>query len=209
MGDDISGGDDGATDPADGPGGSPPPDPDRVLASALGSAALGEQRAELVTLRELADRAEVPVSVLEALEREGLLVPQTTGEPVRYAAGDATVVRDGMRLLEAGLPLGELLELARRTDRALREVADHAVDLFARFVRDPIRGQADTPEAAAEELLEAFRSMLPATGTLVSHHFRRLVVARARQRLADDLSVPTGDALPPEPPDETPDDTPG
>lgn len=159
-------------------------DPDEVLAEVLAGPLPGEEGGELLTLEELAERVGLAVSVLEAIEREGLLVARTTeGGERRYAPADADMVRDGLRLLEAGLPLGELLDLARRADEALREVADHAVDLFARFVRDPIRGQASSPEEAADALVTAFRTMLPATGTLVAHHFRRLVVARARERL--------------------------
>lgn len=175
------------------------PDPDAALAEILARPQPGVEDGELVTLEELAEQADVPVSVLEAIEREGLLVPQAAAEgdqPARYAADDAALVRDGMRLLEAGLPLGELLELARRADDALREVADHAVDLFARFVRDPVRGRAASDEDAAEELVGAFRTMLPATETLVSHHLRRLVIARARQRLGTRSAGDVGGGAP-------------
>lgn len=177
-------------------------DPDAALAAMLEAPLPGEEDGELLTLAELAERAGLSASLLEALEREGLIVPRdTSGDQPRYAASDAEMIRDGLGLLETGLPLGELLDLARRTDAALREVADHAVDLFTRFVRDPIRGEADSPEQAAEELTEAFRVMLPATGTLVAHHFRRLVVARARERLtaARDAHAPRQDDAPDDP----------
>ena len=89
----------------------------------------------------------------------------------------------GLQLLEAGLPLGELLALAREHDAAMRPVAERAVDLFVRFVRDPIRGGAPSEEEAADRLTEAFAKMLPATGALVGSHFRRLLIAEAQRRI--------------------------
>jgi hypothetical protein len=65
----------------------------------------------------------------------------------------------------------------------MRPVAERAVDLFVRFVRDPIRGGAPTDEEAAARLTDAFSKMLPATGALVGSHFRRLLIAEAQKRL--------------------------
>ena len=65
----------------------------------------------------------------------------------------------------------------------MRPVAERAVDLFVRFVRDPIRGTAPSEEEAAAKLTEAFAAMLPATGALVGSHFRRLLIAEAQARL--------------------------
>jgi DNA-binding transcriptional MerR regulator len=138
----------------------------------------------LLTLGELAARSGMPPAVLEALAREGLLLARSAeGEP-RYHPDDAEAVRAGMELVEAGLPLAELLDLARRMDRAMRPVADAAVEVFARFVRDSVEASARDDDEAAARLVEAFRTMLPATGRLVDHHFRALLVAGARSRLA-------------------------
>lgn len=166
--------------------------PDDALLAALEDPLSGEEDGDagLLTLDELADRSDLSVSVLEAFEREGLLVPRTDGAR-RYAAADAEMLRTGLALIEAGVPLGELLELARRADAALRELADHAVELFAQFVRDPIRGTSASDEEAAERLVEAFHVMLPAMERLVASHTRRLVTERARRRLADDAGGST------------------
>lgn len=161
---------------------------DAALAAALSSPLPDESGEDgLLTLEELAAASGLSVAVLEAVEREGLLVPRTSEREPRYAAADVDVVRAGMQLLEAGLPLGELLDLARRTDDALRGVADHAVDVFLRFVRDPIRGTAASDDEAVDRLLDAFQRMLPAAGDLVGSHMRRLVVASARARLDQEL----------------------
>jgi hypothetical protein len=162
---------------------------DEALAAALSGPLPDEDDAATLTLPELAERSGLSLAVLEAVAREGLLAPQPGTD--RYAAGDVAVVRAGVQLLEAGLPLGEFLDLARRTDQALRDLADHAVETFLRFVRDPVRGTSESPDEAARHLVTAFTTMLPATGELVGSHFRRLVLVAARARLrgeADDTA---------------------
>lgn len=138
-----------------------------------------------LSLDELAERAGLPATVVEAVAREGLLHPVPGSDPPRFTVDDLSVLTAGTTLLEAGLPLGELLDLARRTDQTLRELADHAVEVFLHFVRDPVRGTAEDPDEAAQRLVGAFQSMLPATGELVGAHFRRLLVAAARARVED------------------------
>ncbi|HKJ57390.1 MAG TPA: hypothetical protein VJ978_15535 [Nitriliruptoraceae bacterium] len=164
-------------------------DVDAALAAALATPLPDEAAGGLLTLEELSEASDTPVVILEALSREGLLLPRDPGDPdagiePRWALDDTAVVDAGMALLEAGLPLAELLDLARRADDALGALADHAVETFLRYVRDPVRGGIEDDGRAADELVTAFRSMLPASGTLVGGHFRRLVVAKARQRVA-------------------------
>lgn len=153
---------------------------DRALAAALDGD--GERTATL-SRDELATRTGLPTSLLEAMEREGLLVSSAEGTEPRYTEDDARVLTAGLELLETGLPLAELLDLARRHDQAMREVAEEAVELFVRFVRDPIRGSAEDPDEAGRRMLDAFQRMLPATSGLVAHHFRRTLLAAARERL--------------------------
>jgi DNA-binding transcriptional MerR regulator len=167
---------------------SPLPPSDAALAAALSQPLPGEDAdadAELLTLEQLAERSGLPASLLEAVEREGLLIPRTTGDDRRYSAADAEALRAGLTLVEAGLPLDELFNLAREHTTAMRTIADHAVELFVRFVRDPIRSEASDEDEAAARLLTAFGHMLPATSTLVGHHFRRLLVNAAHERLRE------------------------
>jgi DNA-binding transcriptional MerR regulator len=157
-------------------------DADAVLASVV----VGEppdDNGRLVTLDELAEATGVSATVLQAIEREGLLAPKNVdGRPV-YSLSDAATVTAGLELLASGLPLSELLDLARRHDEAMRAVAEQAVDLFVRFVRDPIHASAATEEEAAGKLVTAFNRMLPATTTLVSSHFKRVLLSVAERRL--------------------------
>jgi DNA-binding transcriptional MerR regulator len=166
----------------------PLPPADAALAAALSGPLPGEDadaEVELLTLEQVAEHAELPASLLEAVEREGLLIPRTADDDRRYTPADVEALRAGLALVEAGLPLDELFSLAREHTTAMKTIADHAVELFLRFVRDPIRSQATDEDDAAARLLTAFGHMLPATSTLVGHHFRRLLVNAAHDRLRE------------------------
>lgn len=166
-------------------------DPDQALASVL----VGEDAGVGLSPADLEAATGMPPAVLEALARDGLLHPRPgpDGEPL-YAPEDAEAVRAGVALLEAGVPLGELLALARRADAALRDVAESAVDAFVAFVRDPIHGSAASTQEASDRLVTAYRTMLPAAVDLVGTHLARLLRETALARLeaegdADQIAV--------------------
>jgi DNA-binding transcriptional MerR regulator len=137
----------------------------------------------LVPLDVLAARSGISAPVLEALTREGLLLAKRREPEPLFDPADADALAAGLGLVEAGLPLAELFDLARKMDKAMRPIAEEAVATFARFVRDSVEAEAASPEEAARRLVEAFRAMLPRTGALVDHHFRRLLIEVARARL--------------------------
>jgi len=158
---------------------------DEALVAELAGPPFGEQdeAEEFLTLEELADRVGVSPALLQAIEREKLLVPRIhDGESV-YTSADLAAAAAGLALLEAGLPLTALLSLAHEHDQAARRTAERAVDMFDEFVRTPIREQAESDDEAAEKLVAAFRQMLPATVALVAHHFRRVLLATAQDRI--------------------------
>jgi DNA-binding transcriptional MerR regulator len=152
---------------------------DEPLAAAVVDAADGE----LLTLDELASRAGVPTALLDAILREGLLVPRSRDGEVRFAASDVSLVSAGLRLLEVGLPLPELLALARQHHAATRAIAEDAVTLFDEHVREPLRTTDLSAEARAQRLVEAFRTLLPTVTTLVEHHFRAVLLEVAQEHL--------------------------
>lgn len=161
----------------------PPPslDPwDRALLEALDGTDGG-----LETLDELAASSGISTTLLEALVRGGLLLPRAS-DPERFDPADAEAIASGMRLVEGGLPLAELLDLARAMDEAMRPIATRAVEVFATYVRDSVEANAASEGDAAERLVEAFRTMLPATDSLVGHHFRGLLLREARRRLTEE-----------------------
>ena len=89
----------------------------------------------------------------------------------------------GLRLLETGLPLADLLSLARRHHEATHAIASDAVEMFDEHVRRPLQ-LADLSEAErAERLVTAFRTLLPTVTTLVEHHFRTVLLEVAQEHL--------------------------
>ncbi|HEX5616334.1 MAG TPA: MerR family transcriptional regulator [Acidimicrobiia bacterium] len=167
----------GELDPADAP-----------LAAAVAAAQVDERddapaTEHVLTLAELAAAADVPLPLLEAVAHEGLLVARVVDGEERYTSADADVVRAGLRLLERGLPMPELLALARAHHDATREVAERAVAMFDAHVRQPLRASALSDDEKAEQLVDAFRVLLPAVTGLVSHHFRRTLLAVAQEHL--------------------------
>ncbi len=143
------------------------------------------------SLAELAKETGVPLALLKAVEAEGLLIPRRMGDRDRYTAEDVAASRAGLLLLEWGIPLSALLDVARRHHEATEAVAREAVAMFSDHVRGPLRqgrnprgnaGQAAGPGgdgSEIEDLLLAYEQLLPAVTTLVGHHFTRALVKAA------------------------------
>jgi DNA-binding transcriptional MerR regulator len=141
---------------------------------------------EWLTIDELARRSGIPLPLLQAVEREGLLVPRLHGGEPRYTRADVDAAAAGLRLLQHGLPLPELLDLARSHSAAMRATAERAVALFDAYVRHPLRNHDPSgaaPGDAAVRLVAAFEELLPATLTIVAHHFRRTLLAVAQEHI--------------------------
>lgn len=158
-------------------------EPDADLALAV-AAARGEiAQGELLTLEDFAGRSGVPASLIQAVEREGIELGRTVDGEVRYTTADIEIVRGALRLLEYGLPVSDLLALARDTNDAMVGLAARAVELFDRHVRKPIIDTSGSSGNAAGQLVEAFDVLLPAVTNLVANHFRRVLLAEAEERL--------------------------
>ncbi|MHB8466390.1 MAG: MerR family transcriptional regulator [Acidimicrobiales bacterium] len=149
---------------------------DEELAAAVSSPTPGRSS---FPIEELARRSGIPLAVLSAVAREGFLTP----EDDRYTDADVEAAAAGLRLLESGLPLPEILDLARRHHAAMRELAEGAVELFDVHIRHTLRASGGTPEESAEQLVDAFKTLLPATMTIVSHHFQRTLLAVALEHM--------------------------
>lgn len=162
-----------------------PGTPDGDLAAAVAAErAEGTPGGAPLTLEAFSDAAGVPASLIQAVEREGIRIgrPGPSGEQ-RYEMADIAQMRTALRVLEFGLPLGELLTLARETDVAMQALASRSVDLFETYVRTPIRDTAgESPEAEAQTV-EAFHQLLEAVTSLVAGHFRRVLLEAAEERM--------------------------
>jgi DNA-binding transcriptional MerR regulator len=171
------------------------------LADAGLAAAVAAERGDadtdgLLDLDAFASESGVPASLIQAVEREGIRIGRRVDGATRYTRADIELVRTALRLLEFGLPLGDLLLLARDADDAMRRLAERAVDLFDEHVRRPIRDTDPDLDTASARLVEAFRELLPAVTTLVSHHFRRVLLETAEARIeapdGGDVAAPAG-----------------
>jgi DNA-binding transcriptional MerR regulator len=158
---------------------------DEPLAAAVASAGDdgGPEPEEFLTLEALAARSDVPPALIDAVVREDLLVPRRHEGDARFTTADIEVVAAGLRLLETGLPMPELLALARRHHAATRETAEAAVAMFDTYVREPLRAADLSDDERAEQLVEAFRVLLPSVTALVAHHFRRVLLEVAQEHL--------------------------
>jgi DNA-binding transcriptional MerR regulator len=156
---------------------------DVPLAAAVAAAATSpnDDSVEFLTLDDVAARAGVPRPILEAVVRAGVLVPRDGADA--FTGADVELVGAGLRLLEAGFPLADLLTLASRHDTATHAIADDAVRLFDEYVREPLRTQDLTDDERAERLVDAFRTLLPTVTTLVANHFRRVLLEVAQEHL--------------------------
>jgi DNA-binding transcriptional MerR regulator len=158
---------------------------DGVGAAGPGADEPGAGDPDLMDLDAFSARSGVPASLIQAVEREGIRLGRPVDGETRYTASDIELVRTALRLLEFGLPLPDLLALARDADTAMRGLAERAVDLFDEHVRKPIRDTAGDDEAAAGQMVEAFRELLPAVTTLVSAHFRRVLLETAEEHIEE------------------------
>lgn len=140
-----------------------------------------------MTLAGLGEYTGVSLTVLQAVARQGILIGPESAE-LPYGPDDARAVRAGKALLDTGVPISELLALAREHDDAIGGIADQAVDLFARFVRDPIRAREPDADRAAGQMVEALQAMLPAATEIIAHTFRRRLLESARVRLEADAA---------------------
>ncbi|MFN2504038.1 MAG: MerR family transcriptional regulator [Acidimicrobiales bacterium] len=153
---------------------------DERLAAAVVEAG-EEEEEELFGLDELSTRTQVPAPMLEALVRDGLIVARRHRGELGFTRADVAIVAAGLRMLETGLPLPELLALARRHHAATRQFAMEAVELFDTYVRQPLRATELPERDRAERLVEAFRTLMPAVTDLAAHHFRRVLLQVAQE----------------------------
>jgi DNA-binding transcriptional MerR regulator len=157
---------------------------DADLAAAVAAARSStEAEEELLTLDGFARRSGVPASLIQAVEREGIRLGRVVDGEIRYTPADMEMVRAALRLLEFGLPVAELLSLARDTHTAMVGLAERAVELFDEHVRKPIRDTAASEEQAAEQMVEAFSKLLPSVTEMVADHFRRVLLEVAQEHI--------------------------
>jgi len=136
------------------------------------------------TRAELAVESGVAEPLIQAAVSAGLVEPLRVAGEERFSGADLEMARSALAMLGAGLPLGELLQLAVTHAANVRETTEQAIDLFDAHVRKA-QGNGEHPE----RITETFRLLLPAVTRLVALHFQRTLVNRALDRLQDDAAA--------------------
>ncbi len=148
-----------------------------VDAPARGAGEAGAPEEDLLTLREVAERTKVPTALLRSLEASRVLRPRRVGTDLRYTVFDVRAVNMLLSLLGSGLPMEEFMRVAQVQLEAVDQVAEGAVGLFIRYIRDPLRAQGLADREEAERMMAGFRLMLEATTLLVAYNFQRTVLS--------------------------------
>jgi DNA-binding transcriptional MerR regulator len=144
-----------------------------VLADTFSAGNVEEER---LTLRQVADRTRVPPSMLRSLEASGVLQPRNDDAEQPYSTADVKAVRMLLSLISGGLPIEEFMSVARTQIETNTAVAQGAIDLFFRYVREPMLDSGLPEDEEAEQLVAALALMLQATTTLISYNFQRRVL---------------------------------
>ena len=139
-------------------------------------AALLEESVGGRTLSREAFAAEsgMPEVMILAAERAGLFEPVVVDGESHFVEADLGMARAGLMLLEAGIPLQDLLDLSTRHAQNVQAACDAAIELFDASIRK--RGTDD------EAVTRIFKELLPQATRLVALHFQRTLVGRALDR---------------------------
>jgi len=158
----------------------------------LGGLAAEAARARRLTRSEVAGQAEVPEGLVALLCDNGLLETTLVDGEQLFDQGAVSMVRAGLAVSAAGVPLDELVNLAVDHAGNVDEIVRRAVALFEDHVDDD---DDDAGDAGDDDLVEVVHALLPAVTRLVAQHFHRSLVSRALERVADGKRQTLTDAL--------------
>lgn len=131
---------------------------------------------ERLSLVELAERTRVPPAMLRSLEASGVLKPHRSGDERRYTAADVRAVRMLLSLVGGGVPMEEFMAVAQVQLSATHEVAEGALALFMRYVREPLIEAKLPQKEEAERMVAAFRLLVQAASDLIAYNFQRTLL---------------------------------
>jgi DNA-binding transcriptional MerR regulator len=128
---------------------------------------------EHLDLHDLSDRTRVPLAVLRSLEGSGVVRPRKGEEGAYYTAADVRAVRMLLSLLGVGLPMEEFMRLATIQIAAMQQVAGGAVELYTKYVGEPLRASGLDPAEEEDRAEAAFSLLVQAATSLVAYSFER------------------------------------
>ena len=147
-------------------------DGDRPLPPVMGASGAEDEH---LAPHELADRTRMPLAVLRSLEASGVIRPRQGSAGPYYTGADVRAVRMLLSLIGVGLPMEEFMRLARLQIATMQEVAGGAVDLYAKYVREPLRKAGLDPVDEDERAEAAFGLLIQAATSLVTYGFERML----------------------------------
>lgn len=143
-----------------------------------------EAQDESLSRSEVAEQAGVPEGLVSLLCDNGLLIPINEGSDPRFAEDAVSMVRAGLAISAAGVPLDELVGLAADHGNHVDEIVERAINLFDMHVR-PEKDSAGAEQA----LVDVVRALVPAVTRLVAQHFHQTLVSRAKTRGANSAGL--------------------
>lgn len=143
-------------------------------------------------LHDLSDRTRVPLAVLRSLEASGVVRPREGRDEPYYTGADVRAVRMLLSLIGVGLPMEEFMRLAHLQIATMQEVAGGAVELYARYVGEPLRAAGLDPLAEEDRAETAFNLLVQATTSLVTYSFERMLRNAWAAKKGDSSTSQTG-----------------
>lgn len=133
---------------------------------------------------ELARRAEIPESMIDAVVGAGLITPSGEGPAQRFGPDAVEMLVAARTLIATGVSFEELTALAMRHATHVEDVVDDSIELF--------KQHSDRQRGDREELVALLARLVPVVSGLVARHFEQTLVSRALARLGDDSAVGGG-----------------
>jgi DNA-binding transcriptional MerR regulator len=141
------------------------------------------------SLLELSQITAVPTEILDALVQDGVLKPKDV-DGKTFSEIDVALAKNSLSLLSFGLPLTEVLRLAKSYHSAVEELAEAAAELFAKEIREPILSKNGAD--AAGRVVETYEAVFSNAVELVTLHFEKelaLASFRLLERIGTDAEL--------------------
>lgn len=158
----------------------------RMIAEAVGGGEADPVPAdehELLRLREVAARAEVPPELIRALEASGLLRPVHVASDWLFTEADVRFVRHVLTLLGVGLPLDVFLEIASPFVDTGHSLAASAAEAWDELVASHVRRSKLSRDEAAQRIVTSAQALATIVGELVGYNVERAVLQAAQERI--------------------------
>ena len=132
---------------------------------------------ESLSFDELVAQSGLDAEIVQMTIDAGLIRPLAT-DVNRFDIGTLAMLKAGVGLLNSGLPLDELVQLAVRHAQHVESVAQDAVALFAQHLI----------ESSNSSQTETVETIVPLVTELVAQHFRQTLVEHVGRHLLDETN---------------------